>query len=126
MPVTGVGLPQQINTNSRGGFNAAQGTPDAVNKLSYRIKTFDLTLARVNEIEPIAGNVIWCPTGSVNTAQLDIRLDDFTNDPIPFLPGAFIRGITFNKLILSNDAQAATTITVFIAKDTPENPIDVQ
>ena len=75
------------------------------------------------------GNVLWAIQSTDRTAQVDVRFQSIRDsNPIPFKEGQFIRGIAFNKLVISNSsAVPGGSITFLVAVEGPrqiqiENP----
>lgn len=81
----------------------------------YRIITVDLTNLRTDELQMWAGNFLWALVATTATSLITIRLQDQINDPIPFFRGIKIPPMGFEKVYISNTAQAAETISFMLA-----------
>lgn len=80
----------------------------------YRIITVDLTNIRTDELQMWNGNFLWAMTGTTATSLLTVRLEDQINDPIPFFRGIKIPPMGFQKVYISNTAQAAESLTFML------------
>lgn len=126
----GVGSPGDVPRMSLPGSAGSLGGDVAISdrgvhsQKSYTCEVIDLTLARANELYDIAGSFVWSPDSSAATSLLQIRLDEVTNDLIPFQAGVRISGIPFKRLWLTNAAQVGDTITLMVSSDSPGDRID--
>lgn len=130
--VEGTGSPYDQPGFARPGSNRSLGAgiadPDQ-DLPEYSLKEitridFDLTLARNLEEIEVSGTVIWVGKTSSDTADIDVTFDKASNEDIPFKRGSYLSGVPFNKIFVSNLAQAAVTITLLIATDRPGDRID--
>lgn len=123
----------------RGGFE--QGTPPGIQsdniqgivKKPYSCLTLELDSARDDFQLDIVGTLIYIVRGlTVSTETLDanvnieIKYNDPKNDPVPFVPGQSIGGMPFDRLYISNTAQADKSITLLIITDSEKNRVDVE
>lgn len=139
--VQGVGVPNWSNmSNLR--TPGLQGSPSGgipsdnisgIQKKNYRTLNLALTNARTNTRFTMQGTVIQMVEGRntaggtpVASARVTIRFNEENADAIPFLPGQAIGGIPFNKIFISNDAQAGIECTLLVITDSPDNRIDVE
>jgi len=91
--------------------------PDAlprfgINANSIKVVTIPLDEA-LDEVEYyIGGSVLWAYDSGNLDNYLDIKLNTHQNDPIRFKQGMFLKGIDYNKLIVSAPAQPGGYLTM--------------
>ncbi len=75
----------------------------------------DLTNARTLEEFIMTGNFVWAIRASAQNAAMDVRFNSQRDPDIPFAAGLSIAGLPFDRLYISNAAQAGQSIDLLYA-----------
>lgn len=91
--------------------------------------TLDLSVARTLQQQNIVGTILWMyrvfnqADGSPNTTGfLAMRIGDLTADDLTWYAGNGMEGISYNKVFISNTAQAGVSCEIAYFQDTADKP----
>jgi len=87
---------------------SGQGSP-AIKKIRV-----DLSTARDDAKMSASGSVLWAYRASSLAAQLDIKLNEQSNDDLTFQRGTLISGYKFSEFYMTNTAQAGEWIDLIV------------
>lgn len=87
------------------------------------VNTYDLSSSRNDSAIFTAGNLIYVADATDATANASIKFGSTSNPAVPILGGTVIRGMPFDNLFISNDAQSGKSLTLVIATDHPDDPL---
>ena len=99
---------------ARNDLHEPKGEPIGVDSVIVRRAVIDLSTARTTQPLELAGRFLWAATSVLNTANVDVYLNDTSGDPINFRRGHSLKGkrVGFHRLYISNAAQPGASITL--------------
>lgn len=93
--------------------------PRQYERKKFTVIELDLGVQRRDEVLGISGTLIWATYGTDQDALVFVRIDTPDNGLLPFVMGTSVSGAPFNRVYLSNDAQAGKKIYLTFSADTP-------
>lgn len=93
---------------------------------AVRLQRIPLDNARDDVEINIKGNFLWAIAASDISAITSIKFNDQSGTAFPFRRGSAIGGLPFNRLYVTNSAQAGKYIDVLTVIETPIGPFRIQ
>jgi len=93
---------------------------------SVGMRTIDLGTARDLEEVNLTGTFLWAYNASDLDASIDVHFQDQSGRPVTFQKGLLIRGVRFDRLFISNTAQAGKYVTFMYLVERGEGGVSVE